>query len=151
MVMRAAVVRWAPKIFADGHVRRLPLSSPGVNPTSARIKRRSVLSLELVSCRAGPMVASPRGAASLHSLSLRKEMCAFGEGVIPFRMTPPTKNKPFSSALASSRLLINRLVLAIICSTYAEDEINGEKRNHLAFRPSITPVKAAVLTRLRGT
>ena len=67
MVMRVAVVRWAPKIFADGHVRRLPLSSPGVNPASARIKRCSVLSLELVSCRAGPMVASPRGVASPHS------------------------------------------------------------------------------------
>jgi len=40
---------------------------------------------------------------------------------------------------------LDRLVLALICSAYAEDEINGEKRNYLSFHPSIAPVKVAVL------
>lgn len=40
---------------------------------------------------------------------------------------------------------LERLILALICSAYAEDEVNGEKRNYLAFHPSIAPVKVAVL------
>jgi len=40
---------------------------------------------------------------------------------------------------------VERLILALICSAYAEDEIKGEKRNYLAFHPSIAPVKVAVL------
>jgi len=40
---------------------------------------------------------------------------------------------------------VERLILALICSAYAEDEINGEKRNYLAFHPSIAPIKVAVL------
>jgi glycyl-tRNA synthetase len=40
---------------------------------------------------------------------------------------------------------VDRLILALICSAYAEDEIGGEKRNFLKFHPSIAPVKAVVL------
>mmetsp|Transcript_21406 Transcript_21406/g.46488 ORF Transcript_21406/g.46488 Transcript_21406/m.46488 type:complete len:577 (+) Transcript_21406:142-1872(+) len=40
---------------------------------------------------------------------------------------------------------VDRLILALICSAYAEDEINGEKRNYLSFHPSIAPVKVSVL------
>lgn len=39
---------------------------------------------------------------------------------------------------------VDRLILALICSAYAEDEIGGEKRNFLQFHPSIAPVKAVV-------
>lgn len=37
------------------------------------------------------------------------------------------------------------MILALICSAYAEDEIGGEKRNFLKFHPTIAPVKVAVL------
>jgi glycyl-tRNA synthetase len=40
---------------------------------------------------------------------------------------------------------VDRLILAIICSAYAEDEVGGEKRNLLKFHPSIAPVKVSVL------
>mmetsp|Transcript_30941 Transcript_30941/g.62810 ORF Transcript_30941/g.62810 Transcript_30941/m.62810 type:complete len:580 (+) Transcript_30941:219-1958(+) len=40
---------------------------------------------------------------------------------------------------------VDRLVLALICSAYAEDEVGGEKRSFLKFHPSIAPVKAVVL------
>ena len=40
---------------------------------------------------------------------------------------------------------VDRLVLALICSAYAEDEVGGEKRNFLKFDPSIAPIKVAVL------
>jgi glycyl-tRNA synthetase (class II) len=45
---------------------------------------------------------------------------------------------------------VDRLVLALICSAYAEDSIAGEKRNFLKFHPSIAPVKAAVLPLLKN-
>eukprot|EP00746_Dinoflagellata_sp_MGD_P167693 gnl/MRDRNA2_/MRDRNA2_98531_c0_seq1.p1 gnl/MRDRNA2_/MRDRNA2_98531_c0~~gnl/MRDRNA2_/MRDRNA2_98531_c0_seq1.p1 ORF type:complete len:641 (+),score=121.50 gnl/MRDRNA2_/MRDRNA2_98531_c0_seq1:102-2024(+) len=39
---------------------------------------------------------------------------------------------------------VDRLFLAVICSAYAEDEIDGEKRQFLRFHPLIAPVKVAV-------
>ena len=35
---------------------------------------------------------------------------------------------------------VDRLLLAVICSAYAEDEIGGEKRNFLKFAPAIAPI-----------
>jgi len=40
---------------------------------------------------------------------------------------------------------VDRLVLALICSAYAEDEVGGEKRSLLKFHPSIAPIKVSVL------
>jgi glycyl-tRNA synthetase len=36
---------------------------------------------------------------------------------------------------------VDRLFLALICSAYAEDEVDGEKRVLLKFHPSIAPIK----------
>jgi len=40
---------------------------------------------------------------------------------------------------------VDRLVLALICSAYAEDEVGGETRNFLKFHPSVAPIKCAIL------
>lgn len=40
---------------------------------------------------------------------------------------------------------VDRLLLAIICSAYCEDEVDGEKRTVLKFHPRMAPIKAAVL------
>jgi glycyl-tRNA synthetase len=40
---------------------------------------------------------------------------------------------------------VDRAFLAVLCSAYEEDEIDGEKRMVLQLRPRIAPVKAAVL------
>lgn len=40
---------------------------------------------------------------------------------------------------------VDRLFLAIICSAYCEDEVEGEKRTVLKFHPRMAPIKAAVL------
>ena len=45
---------------------------------------------------------------------------------------------------------VDRLMLAVICSAYAEDEVGGEKRNLLKFSPKIAPIKAAVLPLLKN-
>jgi glycyl-tRNA synthetase len=40
---------------------------------------------------------------------------------------------------------VDRLMLALICSAYAEDEVGGEKRSLLRFDPKIAPIKVSVL------
>ena len=39
---------------------------------------------------------------------------------------------------------VDRILLAVLCSAYDEDEIDGDKRVVLRFHPRIAPVKAAV-------
>jgi len=45
---------------------------------------------------------------------------------------------------------VDRLMLAVICSAYAEDEVGGEKRNFLKFPARIAPIKAVVLPLLKN-
>lgn len=45
---------------------------------------------------------------------------------------------------------VDRLILALICSAYAEDEVNGEKRSLLKFHPTVAPIKVAVLPLLKN-
>ena len=43
-----------------------------------------------------------------------------------------------------------RTLLAVLLSSYREDEMNGETRTYLAFKPSIAPVKIAVFPLLKN-
>lgn len=45
---------------------------------------------------------------------------------------------------------LDRTVLALLCEAYTEDEMNGEKRVFLKFKPNIAPVKAAVFPLLKN-
>lgn len=45
---------------------------------------------------------------------------------------------------------VDRTVLAALLSAYREDELGGEKRVYLAFKPSIAPIKAAVFPLLKN-
>lgn len=40
---------------------------------------------------------------------------------------------------------VDRLMLAVLTSAYAEDEVGGEPRSLLKFHPRLAPIKAAVL------
>ena len=60
-----------------------------------------------------------------------------------------TKEKYIPHCIEPS-LGVDRLILALICSAYAEDEVNGEKRNFLKFHPKIAPVKVSVLPLLKN-
>lgn len=55
-----------------------------------------------------------------------------------------TKEKYIPHCIEPS-LGVDRLMLALICSAYAEDEVGGEKRSLLKFDPKIAPIKACVL------
>jgi len=60
-----------------------------------------------------------------------------------------TKEKYVPHVIEPS-LGVDRLVLALICSAYAEDEVGGEKRNFLRFAPAVAPVKAVILPLLKN-
>lgn len=45
---------------------------------------------------------------------------------------------------------LDRLVLALLCEAYTEDEMNGEKRTVLKFKPNMAPIKAAVFPLLKN-
>jgi glycyl-tRNA synthetase len=60
-----------------------------------------------------------------------------------------TKEKYIPHCIEPS-LGVDRLLLAVICSAYAEDEVGGEKRNFLRFSPKIAPIKAVVLPLLKN-
>jgi glycyl-tRNA synthetase len=45
---------------------------------------------------------------------------------------------------------VERTVLAVLVSAYREDELGGEKRPYLAFKPAVAPVKAAVFPLLKN-
>lgn len=55
-----------------------------------------------------------------------------------------TKEK-FVPHVIEPSLGVDRLMLAVLTSAYAEDEVGGEKRALLKFHPRLAPVKAAVL------
>lgn len=55
-----------------------------------------------------------------------------------------TKEKYVPHCIEPS-LGVDRLILALICSAYAEDEVGGEKRTFLKFDPKVAPVKVSVL------
>jgi glycyl-tRNA synthetase len=60
-----------------------------------------------------------------------------------------TKEKYIPHCIEPS-LGVDRLMLALICSAYAEDEVGGEKRSLLKFDPKIAPIKVAVLPLLKN-
>lgn len=45
---------------------------------------------------------------------------------------------------------VERMLMAVLCSAYHEDEINGEKRTYLKLPPSLAPVKVAVSPLLKN-
>lgn len=45
---------------------------------------------------------------------------------------------------------LDRTVLALLCEAYEEDEIGGEKRVFLKFKPNMAPIKAAIFPLLKN-
>ena len=45
---------------------------------------------------------------------------------------------------------LDRAILAVLCEAYTEDEMGGEKRVFLKFKPSVAPVKVAVFPLLKN-
>lgn len=59
-------------------------------------------------------------------------------------------NEPFIPHVIEPSLGVGRSVLAVLLSAYTEDEMNGEVRTYLKFKPSVAPVKIAVFPLLKN-
>lgn len=64
--------------------------------------------------------------------------------------SPKDGSKPFVPHVIEPSFGLDRLVLAILCASYSEDEQNGEKRAFLKLPASIAPVKVAVSPLLKN-
>jgi glycyl-tRNA synthetase len=60
-----------------------------------------------------------------------------------------TKDR-FTPHVIEPSLGVDRTILAVLCDSYKEDEMNGEVRTYLAFKPAIAPVKIAVFPLLKN-
>lgn len=56
----------------------------------------------------------------------------------------PSSNAKFIPHVIEPSVGVDRLFLALLCSAYREEVVDGEKRVVLALHPSIAPVKVAV-------
>lgn len=59
-------------------------------------------------------------------------------------------NEPFIPHVIEPSLGVGRSLLAVLLSAYTEDEMNGEVRTYLKFKPSVAPVKIAVFPLLKN-
>ena len=55
------------------------------------------------------------------------------------------QNKSYLPHVVETSIGCDRLLLALICSAYKEEEIKGEKRVFLKFNPKIAPIQIAIL------
>ena len=60
------------------------------------------------------------------------------------------KNERFVPHIIESSGGVGRLFLALLCEAYTEDEMGGEKRVYLKFKPEMAPVRAAVFPLLKN-
>jgi len=58
--------------------------------------------------------------------------------------------EPLVPHVIEPSLGVDRTVLAVLASAYTEDELGGEKRTYLKFKPAVAPVKAAVFPLLKN-
>lgn len=56
----------------------------------------------------------------------------------------PVTNAKYLPHVIEPSIGVDRLFLALLVSAYREEEVDGEKRIVLGFKPSIAPIKAAV-------
>lgn len=60
-----------------------------------------------------------------------------------------TKERYIPHVIESS-VGLDRLIFMLLAEAYREDEVGGEKRVYLAFKPSIAPIKAAVFPLMKN-
>lgn len=59
-------------------------------------------------------------------------------------------NEEFIPHVIEPTFGLGRTILAVLSESYTEDELNGEKRVYLKFKPNIAPVKVAVFPLLKN-
>jgi glycyl-tRNA synthetase len=82
------------------------------------------------------------GIANRTDFDLKAHSKASGKDLSYF---DPETNERFTPYVIEPAIGLGRLFLAVMDSAYCEEEVNGEKRVVLKFKPEIAPVKIAVL------
>ena len=57
----------------------------------------------------------------------------------------PQTRERFIPYVVETAAGLDRIILALLCEAYREEEVNGEKRTLMAFHPRIAPIKVAIL------
>lgn len=82
------------------------------------------------------------GIANRTDFDLKAHSGASGKDLSYF---DPATNDRFTPYVVEPAIGLGRLFLAVLDSAYTEEEVNGEKRVVLKFKPEIAPVKVAIL------
>ena len=95
----------------------------------------------------------PFGTKELYGLAYRtnydlKQHAA--ESGVDLSFTDPHSGEKFIPHVIEPSMGHGRTMLAVLLSAYREDEVDGEKRVYLAFKPDIAPVKVAVFPLLKN-
>ncbi len=69
---------------------------------------------------------------------------------IDLRYTDPETGEKFVPWILETSVGLSRMSLAVLADAYTEDDLGGETRVFLKFKPSIAPVKAAVFPLLKN-
>ena len=64
---------------------------------------------------------------------------------VPLEYYDQENNERYTPHVIEPSLGIDRTVLAILCDSYTEEEVNGETRVLLKIKPSLAPFKIAIL------
>jgi glycyl-tRNA synthetase len=83
-----------------------------------------------------------QGLAARGSYDLEQHAAASGKSMMYFDDARKEKYVPH---VIEPSIGVDRLMLAVLCSAYDEDEVGGETRSLLRFHPRLAPIKAAVL------
>lgn len=88
------------------------------------------------------------GVAARGSFDLEQHARASGEA-LEFHDQPAKRR--FTPHVIEPSLGVDRLVLALLCSAYDEDEVGGERRSLLRFEPCVAPIICGVFPLMKNT
>lgn len=87
------------------------------------------------------------GVAARGEYDLQQHAKASGESL---EYQVPGQKRKFVPHVIEPSLGIDRLFLALLCSAYDEDEIDGDKRSVLRFHPCVAPITCAIFPLLKN-
>lgn len=87
------------------------------------------------------------GVAARGEYDLQQHSKASGE-TLEYQV--PGEKRRFVPHVIEPSVGVDRLFLALLCSAYDEDEVDGEKRSLLRFRPCVAPITCAIFPLLKN-
>jgi len=87
------------------------------------------------------------GVAARGEYDLQQHAKASGQ-VMEYQV--PGEKRRFTPHVIEPSLGVDRMFLALLCSAYDEDEVDGEKRSLLRFNPCVAPITCAIFPLLKN-